>query len=89
MFFAELSARLRANEPNLPICAGCTKIQPKLCATFHLAIFPKVWYYILVKRTRKRKPHQNEYGKRKQKILKIFKKSLDKIPIVWYNKYVG
>ena len=88
MVFAELSARLRANEPNLPICAGCTKNKPKLCATFHLVIFLKVWYYILVKRTRKRKLDQSEYGKRKQKFLKIFKKSLDKIPIVWYNKYV-
>ena len=24
-----------------------------------------------------------------KKFLKIFKKSLDKIPIVWYNKYVS
>ena len=74
MLFAELSARLRANEPNLPICTGCTKNQPKLCATFHLAIFLKVWYYILVKRTRKQTPHQSEYGKRKQKNLKKFQK---------------
>lgn len=88
MLFAELSARLRVNEPNLPICAPCTKIQSKLCATFHLAIFPKVWYYILVKRTRKRKPHQSECGNGNKKFLKIFKKSLDKIPLMWYNKYV-
>lgn len=26
--------------------------------------------------------------KRKQKNLKNFKKSLDKIPLMWYNKYV-
>ena len=49
IYFIEFSARLRANEPNLPICPGCTKIQPKLCEKFHLAIFLIVWYYILVK----------------------------------------
>ena len=89
IYFAELSARLRVNEPNLPICAPCTKNDRKLCATFHLAIFPKVWYYILVKGQGNGHRTKTSTENGNKNFLKIFKKTLDKQYQVWYNKYVS
>ena len=62
--FCRIAGSFTGKRAEFENCAGCTKNEGKFCATFHLVIFLKIWYYIIVKR--KRTPTKASGIKRKQ-----------------------
>jgi hypothetical protein len=89
IYFAELSARLRVNEPNLRFVHLAQKMASNF-VQYSILQFSQKYGIIYLSRGQGNGHHTKasmENGN--EKFLKIFKKTLDKQYQVWYNKYVS
>lgn len=88
MLFIKLPARLRVNEPYLRFVHLAQNFNLNLVQNYILTFSLKcgIIYLSRGQGNGNRTKASTENGNKK--FLKIFKKSLDKIPKVWYNKYV-